>query len=73
MINWKRYSFDQIRRKWELFIKTRKKYLHGVPKKYSNTQITCLEREALIKELLDRLQLADSCIESSEIFKESLK
>ena len=73
MINWKRYSFNQIKSKWNSFIKMRQRYYEGVPKKHSNTHISCLEREALIQDLLFRLEQADACIESSKIFNETLK
>ena len=64
MINWNRFSVDQIRDKWDLFIDTRKKYNSGIPKKHEKCHITCLEREALINQLLWRLDMANGVIDS---------
>jgi len=56
MINWNRYSLDQIRQKWEDFIFARN-YPYKITKKsLEKKYITCLERETLIEHLLNRLE-----------------
>jgi len=56
MIHWNRYSFNRIFEKWNTFLEIRNKYPGGIPKKYEKCHITCLEREALIKHLLQKIK-----------------
>jgi hypothetical protein len=71
MINWNRLTFDQISQKWDLFIKTRKRFTNGTPKK-DKTHITCLERESLIRNLISRLERAELNIDDLKKFKEEI-
>jgi len=72
MINWKRFTCDQIRHKWKEFKSARIKK-HDMLKSTDKKQITCLERETLIDDLLIRLRCADIVIESYTRFKESIE
>jgi hypothetical protein len=54
MIKWNRFSLNQIKKKWEDFNFTRS-YPYKSIKTKCCTHITCLEREALINNLLKRL------------------
>ncbi len=55
MINWNRYSLDQITQKWQEFKSMRIKKSDCM-KSTDKKQITCLERETLIEHLLQRLK-----------------
>jgi len=72
MINWKRCTCDQIRHKWKEFKSERIKK-HDMLKSTDKKQITCLERETLIDDLLMRLHYADRVIHSYTRFKESIE
>lgn len=72
MINWKRCTCDQIRHKWQEFKSARIKQ-HDMLKSTDKKQITCLERETLIDDLLTRLHYADRVIDSYTRFKESIE
>lgn len=54
MLNWKRYSYAEVKKKWETFIRMRTKKTEGKPKA-EKWHITCLERESLIENLMSRL------------------
>ena len=72
MINWKRFSCDQIRHKWRMFKQMRIKK-HDTLKSTDKEHITSLERESLIEDLLTRLHYADRVIDSYTRFKESIE
>ena len=72
MINWNRYSLDQIEKKWDHFQIIRKKK-HDMLNSNDKEHITCLERENLIANLLFRLNQANSCIDSFKSFKEIIE
>ena len=72
MIRWNRFTCDQIRHKWREFKSARIK-LHDGLKSTDKKQITCLERETLIDNLLTRLRHADRVIDSYTRFKESIE
>jgi hypothetical protein len=63
MINWKKYSHEEIKNKWKTFLLARVKTANSV-KSEDRRHITCLEREALISYLISRLDLANSEIDS---------
>ncbi len=64
MINWKGKSFDQIKLKWENFTYCRRYPSKCTRKTIDKAHITCLERESLINDLLDRLESANRVIDS---------
>ncbi len=72
MIRWNRFTCDQIRNKWRIFKQMRIKK-HDTLKSTDKAQITCLERETLIDNLLTRLRHADRVIDSYTKFKESIE
>lgn len=54
MIAWNRYSYRDIKERWETFKAMRKKH-HGGHSDTEKWHITCLERESLIDNLMKRL------------------
>lgn len=54
MIRWKRYSYKEIKKKWDTFQNMRQKN-HGGHSDTEKWHITCLERESLIDNLISRL------------------
>ena len=55
MINWHRYSLDQIKQKWDDFIFVRTYPYKSTKKSIQSKHITSLDRETLIEHLLQRL------------------
>jgi len=66
MIKWREMSFAEIQDQWRTFILSRQK-----GKKENH--ITCIEREALIDELLARVEGADPVIKGYKYFLETMK
>ncbi len=72
MINWKRCSHEKIKNKWNAFILARRKNPNGM-KSENKSHITCLEREALIDQLIWRLDMANGVIDSYHYLKASIQ
>ncbi len=70
MIKWKQQSFDHIKYSWGMFNYSRRYPSKCTKKMVEKSHITCLEREALISDLIDRLECANRVIDSYGKLKE---